>query len=54
MIIDEDGDFEIKYDYDHKPNFEMEPEDEEYLLDHQEFTRDIASTPNWLIALIKQ
>ncbi|RNL55850.1 immunity protein YezG family protein [Pedobacter jejuensis] len=53
LVISEDGDFEINYDYDNKPNFEMEPDKEEYVIDNQEFPRDEASTPSWLTPLIQ-
>jgi hypothetical protein len=48
MTITESGNFNIVYDYDNKPDFEMTPDDEEYLIDTQEFPRDDESTPAWL------
>ena len=52
LTVTEDGDFEITYDYDNKPNFEMIPDDEEYRIDTKEFPRDEASTPDWLSKVI--
>lgn len=52
MTITPDGSFSLTYDYDHKPDFEMIPEDVEYVTDTKEFPRDDASTPLWLNELI--
>jgi hypothetical protein len=49
LVVSEDGEFKIEYDYDNKPNFEMEVDDTEYVLDNQEFPRDKESTPDWLM-----
>jgi hypothetical protein len=48
MTITESGQFNVVYDYDNKPDFEMTPNDEEYLIDTKEFPRDNESTPPWL------
>ena len=48
LVVREDGEFRIRYDYDNKPKFEMEVDDSEYVLDNEEFPRDKESTPDWL------
>ncbi|WP_053058529.1 immunity protein YezG family protein [Pedobacter sp. BMA] len=54
MIVAESGDFEIKYDYDNRPNFEMEPEDDEFVIDNEEFPRDAEATPAWLKEILNK
>ena len=46
------GKFSMTYDYDHKPDFEMTPEDKEFLIDAKEFPRNAVSTPAWLKYII--
>jgi hypothetical protein len=48
MTITVSGKFGMTYDYDNKPDFEMTPEDEEFIVDSKEFPRDNVSTPAWL------
>jgi len=52
LVVQEDGEFDMSYDYDSKPNFEMEPDEEEYIIDNKEFPRDGGSTPGWLTKII--
>lgn len=54
MIVTESGDFEIKYDYDNRPNFEMEPEDDEFVIDNEEFSRDAEAMPAWLKEILNK
>jgi hypothetical protein len=48
MTITNSGEFSITYDYDNKPDFEMNPEDEEFRIDSREFSRNAVFTPSWL------
>jgi hypothetical protein len=52
MTLTEEGKFKMQYDYDNKPNFEMIPDDEEYIIDTKEFPRDGSSTPAWLSEIV--
>ena len=52
MTITNSGKFSMTYDYDNKPDFEMTPEDEEFIIDSKEFPRDSMSSPAWLKDII--
>lgn len=54
MTITKEGKFNMKYNYDNKPNFEMIPDDDEYIMDTKEFPRDEQSTPDWLSKVINE
>lgn len=54
MTITKEGKFNMKYNYDNKPNFEMIPDDDEYIMDIKEFPRDEQSTPDWLSKVINE
>lgn len=54
MIVTDSGEFEIKYDYDNRPNFEIEPEDDEFVIDNEEFPRDAEATPTWLKVILNK
>ena len=48
MNITRDGKFDIKFDYDQKPGFNIPLEDLDYIKDHQKFPRTEEVTPIWL------
>lgn len=52
LTFGNDGKYGITYDYDSKPKFEMTAEDEEYLIDTEQFPRDKSSMPTWLNNII--
>lgn len=52
MEINADGDFTMDYNYDEKPNFEIQPDPVEYRIDLEKFPREKSSVPNWLTAII--
>jgi len=54
FMITQDGEYTIAYDYDHQPNFEMIPDNEEYKIDTIAFPRDEQSTPAWLKTILEQ
>ncbi|UZR99398.1 immunity protein YezG family protein [Chondrinema litorale] len=54
IIIFSSGDFDISYDYDNKPDFNYQPNDELYRLDFKEFPRDENSTPEWLKEILNK
>jgi len=52
MTVTNSGEFSTTYDYENKPDFEMTPEDEEFIIDSKEFPRDSVSLPAWLKDII--
>lgn len=54
MSVNESGDFEIRYDYGNRPNFEIEPDDDEFVIDYDEFPRDAEAMPNWLKVILNK
>jgi hypothetical protein len=54
MVITDKGEFNMTYNYDNKPKFEMTPDEEEYIIDTKEFPRDASSTPDWLAGILNK
>lgn len=52
--IDENDDFSVKYEYDNKPLFEFDSEDEEYIMDFKEFPRERKYVPAWLNEILEK
>lgn len=48
MEINEDGSFNMKYDYDSEPAFEYIPSDDKFLDDFKKFPRKKEAIPEWL------
>jgi len=53
MKISKDGQFDIRFDYDTKPEFSIPLEDSDFIKDYQRFPRDTESTPEWLNEILK-
>ena len=54
MTIAKDGQFTTEFDYDNRPVFDYEQEDEGYARDFTHFPRNEESTPDWLKAIVQQ
>jgi hypothetical protein len=54
MTINNGGKFETKFDYDNKPAFDYDSDDDEYARDFKHFPRNEESTPDWLKAIVQQ
>jgi len=53
MTITRTGQFNTEFDYDTKPAFDYEQEDEGYAKDFERFPRNEESTPAWLQAIVQ-
>ena len=54
MTITSNGKFDTEFEYDNKPAFDYESEDEGYVRDFQHFPRNEDSTPDWLKEIVQQ
>ncbi|KQB99547.1 hypothetical protein [Pedobacter sp. Hv1] len=52
MEINADGDFTLNYNYDERPDFEIEPDQVEYRIDLEKFPREKSLVPSWLTAIV--
>lgn len=43
-----EGDFDMEYNYNHEPSFDLETEDMEYKKDFKRFPRSENNVPDWL------
>lgn len=48
MIISSDGDFDMKFDYDNQPEWDIQPTEEELALDFRQFPRIGSTIPEWI------
>jgi hypothetical protein len=54
MIIKRDGKFELKFDYDNKPEFSIPLDDEDFVKDFRKFPRTNDTMPKWLFDILKR
>jgi len=52
MTISKQNDFDVKFDYDNKPEWEHQPVEEEYAEDFKQFPRKSEAIPEWLKAIL--
>ena len=54
MEIHKDGKFKVDFNYDDKPNFGIEIDEERYFVDFQAYPREEQYIPQWLKDIIKK
>jgi Protein of unknown function, DUF600 len=54
MTITNAGKFDTEFDYDNKPDFKYESDDEGYAKDFEHFPRNEESTPDWLKEIVRK
>lgn len=54
MTITSAGKFDTEFDYDNKPAFDYDSEDEGYARDFEHFPRNEESTPEWLKEIVQK
>ena len=52
MTISKQNDFDVKFDYDNKPEWEHQPVEEEYAEDFKQFPRKSETIPSWLMPIL--
>jgi hypothetical protein len=48
MTLSKNNDFDLKFDYENKPDWDHQPQDEAYAHDFKEFPRNAETIPEWL------
>lgn len=54
MTVAEDGEFDIKFDYDNKPAWDHQPVEEEYAEDFKQFPRKAELVPQWVKPMLEK
>lgn len=54
MTITPDEMVEVEYDYEIKPNLEIEPEDEDFVLEYEYFPRKRKYMPDWWLEILER
>lgn len=54
LQVDSDGEFNIQYDYDKKPDFTYEPDSSKYIDDLEKFPREESLVPQWLKDIVNK
>ena len=52
MTLSNENDFDVKFDYEDKPEWEHQPVEEEYAEDFKQFPRKSENIPSWLMPIL--